>query len=150
MGCGDDAMRRLPTPFAFILVAFASLIVATLAGAVGVIAAVYLYDRASSKGNDLAVSLISFHAAGTFTFVTVFTLLCSRRGNVSWWCPITAFAVCLGLLVYDTVLNWPNYDEYYAPFFWAAWLAVAVCGGVALVLSRRIQLRAARSRENSL
>lgn len=149
MGRGDDAMRRLPAPLAFILVALTSLIVATLAGAVVVIAAVYLYDHATSKGNDLAVALIAFHTAGTFAFVTVFTLLCSRRGNVSWWCPITAFAACLGLLVYDTVLNWQNYDEYYAPFFWAAWLAVAVSGGLALVLSRRIQLRTARGRENS-
>jgi hypothetical protein len=144
-------MRRLPAPLAFVLVVLASLIVATLAGAVVVIAAVYLYDHATSKGNDLAVALIAFHAASTFAFVTVFTLLWSRRGNVSfsWWCPITAFAACLGLLVYDTVLNWRNYDEYYAPFFWAAWLAVAVSGGVALVLSRRIQLRTARGRENS-
>ena len=142
-------MRRLPTPLAFVLAALASLIVATLAGAVVVIAAEYLYDHATSKGNDLAVALISSHAVGTFAFVTVFTLLWSWRGNVSWWCPITAFAACLGLLVYDTVLNWRNYDEYYAPFFWAAWLAVAVSGGVALVLSRRIQLRTARGRENS-
>jgi peptidoglycan/LPS O-acetylase OafA/YrhL len=135
-------MRRLPTPLAFAL--------AALAGAVVVIAAEYLYDHATSKGNDLAVALISFHAAGTFAFVTVFTLLWSRRGKVSWRCPITAFSACLALLVYDTVLNWRYYDEYYAPFFWAAWLAVAVCGGVALVLSRRIQLRTARGRENSL
>jgi hypothetical protein len=143
-------MRRLSAPLAFILIALASLIVAVLAGAAAVIAAVYLYDRATSKGNDLAVSLIALHAAGTFTFVTVFTLLWSRRWNVSWWCPITAFAACLGLLAYDTVLNWRNYDEYYSPFFWAAWLAVAASGGVALVLSRRIQLRTARGRENSL
>ncbi len=143
-------MRRLPTPLAFILVAFASLIVAALAGVAGASAGVYLYDRGTTKGNDLAVFLIGLHAAGTFTFAVVFTLLWSRRGNVSWWCPITAFAACLALLVYDTVLNWRNHDEYYAPFFWAAWLAVAVCGGVALVLSRRIQLRTARGRENSL
>jgi hypothetical protein len=143
-------MRRLPAPLAFILVAFASLIVATLAGVAGASAGVYLYDRGTTKGNDLAVFLIGLHAAGTFTFVTVFTLLCSRRGNPSWWCPIAALTACLCLLVYDTVLNWPNYDSYYAPFFFAAWLAVAVCGGVALVLSRRIQLRAARDRENSL
>ena len=143
-------MRRFPAPLAFILVGLASVIIATLAGAVGAVAAVYLYDRGTSKGNDLAVSLIGFHAAGTFTFVTVFTLLWARRGNTPWWCPIAAFAACLGLLVCDTVLNWPNYDAYYAPFFFAAWLAVAVSGGVALILSRRIQLRTARSRQNSL
>jgi hypothetical protein len=143
-------MRRLPTAVALIFVAFASLIVATLAGVAGASAGVYLYDRGTTKGNDLAVFLIGLHTAGTFTFVTLFTLLWSRRGSVPWWCPITAFAACLGLLVCDTVLNWPNYDDYYAPFFWAAWLAVAVSGGVALVLSRRIQLRTARGRENSL
>jgi uncharacterized membrane protein YhhN len=147
MGRGDAAMRRLPSPLAFILVALASFIVATLVGVAGAFAGAYFCDGGSSKGNDLAVALIGFHAAGTFTFVSVFPLLWSRRGNPSWRVPVASFAACLCVLALDTMIFWSSYDAYSAVFFYAAWLAVAFSGSVALVLSRYTLSRAAR--ENS-
>jgi hypothetical protein len=149
MGRGDDAMRQLPTPVAFILVALASLLLAGVAAVIGAFAGVYLYDRGTSKGNDLAVALIAFHAVGTFAFVTMFKLLWCRRGQPSWKIPVGSFAVCLGVLVLDTVLFWSSYDEYFAGFFYAAWLAVAFSGCLALVLSRYILLQAAREKSGA-
>jgi hypothetical protein len=139
-------MKRLSPPLAFILVALASFILATLVGVLGAFAGVYLYDRGTSKGNDLAVALIGLHAAGTFTFVTVFTLLRSRREGPSWIVPVASFAACLFALALDTMLFWSSYDAYFAVFFYAAWLAVAVSGSLALVLSRYIVSRSAREK----
>jgi hypothetical protein len=139
-------MRRLAPPLAFILVASTSFIVATLVGVVGAFAGVYLYDRGTSKGNDLAVALIGFHAAGTFTFVTVFTLLWSRRARPSWKVPVASLAACLFALALDTMLFRSSYDAYFAVFFYAAWLAVAFSGSLALVLSRYILSRSGREK----
>jgi hypothetical protein len=136
-------MKRFPTPLAFVTIALSSLLVASVAAVMGALAGVYLYDRGTSKGNDLAVALICFHAVGTFTFVTVFTLLWCRRGNPSWKAPVAGFTACLCLLAVDTLLFWSSYDSYFAVFFYAAWLAVAFSGGMALLLSRYILSRAA-------
>jgi hypothetical protein len=133
-----------------------SLLAAVTAGIAALTITVYLYDRGSSKGNDLAVALIAFNATVTFTLVTGSTFLWSRRGNLSWTPPALSLAVCLGAVVFQTVFLWSNFDEYFAVFFYIAWTAVAVSGGAALVVSRQIFSRAAsgshanRSRENSL
>jgi hypothetical protein len=149
VGAGDDAMKRLPSPLVLIIVALVSLLTAIVAGVAAALSGVYLYDRARSKGNDMAVALIAFHAAGTFAFVTVFTYLWSRRGRASWNATLVSFAACVGLLVFDTVLLGSAYDEYYATFFVAAWLAVAIAGIAALALSRYILSHAARQSSNS-
>jgi len=136
-------MRRLPTPLAFILVALLSFLIASVAAVLGAIAGIYLYDRGTSKGNDLAVALIGLHAVGTFAFVVVFTFLWGRRRSASWKVPVGSFAACLCVLALDSVLFWSSYDAYFAVFFYAAWLAVAFSGCVAIVLSRYILSRAA-------
>jgi len=50
------AYRRAPSGRAFVLAAVASLCLATTSGIAGGVAASYFYDRANSKGDDLAVA----------------------------------------------------------------------------------------------
>lgn len=144
MDRGDVAMNRVPASAALILVivTLAALVLAIVAGAVGAVAAVYLYDRGTSKGNDLAVALVGFHAMGTFAFVNVFTLLWSRKRNISWRTPAACLVACLCALALTTALFVSSYDEYYAPFFLVAWAAVAAAGMAACVTSGWIRLRA--------
>jgi hypothetical protein len=132
------------------IVALVSLIAAIVAGIVTAFSGTYLYDRGMSKGNDLAIALISFHAAATFVFVSLFTYLWSRRGGTAWRTPLACLAPCVFSLVVVTVLYSSAYDDYYATFFVAGWLAVAIAGLAALFLSKYILLDAARhSRSDS-
>lgn len=141
-------MKPLPAPLAYVLITLASLLAAAVTGLAGAVAFVYLYDRGTSKGNDLAVALIGLHVAGTFTFITMFTLLWTHRGNLSWRGPIASYIACICALAFVTALCAPSYDDYYAVFFYAAWLAVAISGGAALLVSRYILSRAAARSES--
>jgi uncharacterized membrane protein YeaQ/YmgE (transglycosylase-associated protein family) len=131
-------MKRLPAPLVFTLAASISLLVAILGGIIGAVVCVFLYDRGRSKGNDLAVSLIALHTIGTFIFISLLTFLWTRRGSVSWKIPIGCFTACLCALALDTVLFSSAYDEYFAIFFWAAWVAITLSGLAALGMCRQI------------
>lgn len=135
-------MKRLPFAVALVLITLSSILVALVSGIAGAVGGVYLYDRGTSKGNDLAVALIGLHSVGTFVFVTVFTFLLRRRGSCSWKVPIGALAACLCALVFDTIRFSPSYDQYFAVFFFAGWGAVGVAGIAALGLCRYILRRA--------
>lgn len=124
-----------------VLISLASILAALVAGIGGAVAGVYLYDRGTSKGNDLAVALIGLHSLGTFVFVTVFTFLLCRKRSCSWKIPIGALAACLCALVFDTTLFSSAYDEYFAVFFFVGWAAVAFSGIAALGLCKYILWR---------
>ena len=143
-------MKRISTPIAFFLIALISMVAAVSAGVLGAAAAVFLYDRGTSKGNDLAVALIGLHAVGTFAFVVLFTFLCSRRGYAHWKLPFGALAACVGLLGVNTLFFSSAYDEYYAVFFLAGWALVALSGTAALAVCQRMLTRVRANRSEPL
>jgi hypothetical protein len=79
-----EAYRRAPSGRAFVRAAVASLCLAMTAGIAGGVAASYLYDRANSKGDDLAVLTGGWLAIGTFVFVILFTWLRTLHHQTSW------------------------------------------------------------------
>jgi hypothetical protein len=143
-------MKPLPAPAAFIVVAGVSVLAAGITGIAGAASSVYFYDRGMSKGNDLAVAVIGLHAFGSFAFVVLFTLLWSKR-SASWKIPAAGFASCISLLGVTTLLFFSAYDEYFAAFFFVAWVTVPLSGVAAMTLCRLILRRrhTARSPFNS-
>jgi hypothetical protein len=121
------------------------LLVAITAGIVGALAAVYLYDRGMSKGNDLAMALIGLLTFGTFAFVVTLTVFWSRRGIAWWRVAVGALSVCFCLLLGTTILFSSGYDDYYAIFFVAGWVAVACSGLLALAACRYLVSRCSRT-----
>lgn len=135
-------MNRLPTALRLFVQALLSLLGAIITGILGAVAAVYLYDRGTSKGDDLAVALIGFHAVGTFTFTSLLTFLGTRSGNASWKIPVVSLAACFFALLCTTILFSSAYDEYFAIFFVTGWISVAFSGVLALVFCKYMLSRA--------
>lgn len=93
----------------------------------------------------MAAGLIGLHSAGTFTFVILFTSLWSRQSLVSWTIPVGALAACIGALGLNTIMVFSRYNQHYAGFIAAAWMAETVSGIAALLVCRRIVSRSALS-----
>jgi len=133
-----EAHRRAPSGRAFVLAAVVSLCLAMTAGIAGGVAASYVYDRANSKGDDLAVITGGLLAIGTFVFVILFTWLRTLHHKTSWRTPWLAWLVCLAGSVLVTALLWPTGDlDHYMIFIRVDWIAILSFGLVAVVLSRR-------------
>jgi hypothetical protein len=116
----------------------ASLCLATTSGIAGGVAASYFYDRANSKGDDLAVITGGLLAIGTFVFVILFTWLRTLHRKTSWRTPWFAWLFCLAGSVLITALLWPTGDlDHYMIFIRVGWIAILACGLAAVVLSRR-------------
>ena len=132
-----DRYRRMPPGLAFVAVSVVSSVLAVISGVLGGFAAMYLYDRGMSKGDDLAVFLGGFFAVGTCIFVLVFTRLEKVRHAVSSRTSVFAFYACLALPAIDTVLLRSNVDRHYLPFVLCDWLAIPLSGLAAVFLCRR-------------
>lgn len=130
-----DRFRRFSAGFAFVLSAAASSVLALVSGILGGFAAMYLYDRGMSRGNDVAVSLGGFFAVGTFAFVVVFTWLQKTHHPISSRTPLFAFCACL---ILPAVVTASNVDEmdYYSVFLLGDWLAILVLGLLSLLVCR--------------
>jgi len=140
-----EAYRRAPSGRAFVLAAVVSLCLAMIAGIAGGVAASYIYDRANSKGDDLAVITGGLLAIGTFVFVIVFTWLRTLHHKASWRTPWLAWLFCLAGSVLVTAFLWPTGDlDHYMIFIRVDWLAILSFGLVAVVLSRRLLRRQVR------
>lgn len=70
-----DRYRDIPSTLAFLTAAVAAFVLAVVSGIPGAFAAMNLYDLGRSRGDDFAVGLGGFYAAGNFTFIVVFTWL---------------------------------------------------------------------------
>lgn len=125
---------RLPTWQAIAV----SLAIAFLVGFMGSMGGVYFYDRAMSRGNDLAVSLIGLHAIGTFVFVLVLSWLRHLHNEISWRTPAFALLFCLGVAAVTTLLSWSDLDTHYMGFMSFGWILTLLCGLAAMLLSRYI------------
>jgi len=99
---------------------------------------IYLYDRGTSKGNDLAVGMIGLLAVGTFVFVTVFAWLSKVHHKISWRTPAFTLALCLALAAFTTCLMW---DSYYSSFIFVGWIVILACGLLAFNVCRRFVTR---------
>jgi hypothetical protein len=135
-------MKRLPTTIRFIGQIFLSLVGAIGIGILAAVIAVYLYDRGTSKGNDVAVALIGLHAVGTFSFPVLLTFLSSRTSYVSWKVLIASLASCFVVLLCSTILFSSAYDDYSAIFFVMAWISVVISGSLAIGMCNYILSRA--------
>jgi hypothetical protein len=133
-----ETYRRVPSVWAFVAAAVASLCGATIAGIAGGFAAMYLYDRGRSKGDDLAVFASGLLAAGTFAFVMLFTWLRALHRKTSLRTPWFAWLFCLAGSLLITLVLWPTgYLDHYMIFICAGWIAILLLGLAAVVLSRR-------------
>ena len=132
-----DLYRRISTGFAFVLSAATSFVLALVSGILGGFAAMYLYDRGMSRGNDLAVGLGGLFAVGTFTFVVVYTWLQKVHHSISSRTSSFAFCACLTLPTVSTVLSLSEMDEHYLLFVLGDWLVILVLGLLSLFVCRR-------------
>jgi len=132
-----DRYRRMPPGLAFVAVSVVSSVLAVISGFLGGLAAIYLYDRGTSRGDDFAVFLGGLFSVGTCIFVLVFTRLQKVRHSVSSRTSVFAFYACLVLPAIDTVLLRSNLDRHYLPFVLCDWLAILLFGLAAVFLCRR-------------
>ena len=131
-----DRYRALSNRLSSVLAAFASFGLATVCGFLGGVAAMYLYDRANSKGDDVTVGLGGLFAVGTFMFVTVFTWLQKAHHPVSSRTPQFAFYACLVPPVVSTLFFAGDLGDY-VPLVLGSWLAILILGLLSLLLCRR-------------
>ncbi len=132
-----ERYRALPTVVTSVFAAIAAFALATISGFLGAVAATYFYDRANSKGDDLAVGFGGLFAVGTFTFVIVFTWLQKAHHLISSRTPLFAFCACLVLPVAVTVSSLSAIDDHYLPLVLGDWLAILVLGFLSLFVCRR-------------
>ena len=141
MGRVAEVYRRLPKWQAFILSLMIASILALVTGIVGSLAGMYLYDRGTSTGNDIAVGLIGLHAVGTFVFVFVLSWLHKVHHEISARTPAFALLFCLSLAALTTLLFWGVLDRYYTSFASTGWILILFCGVAAMFLSHYLFVR---------
>lgn len=132
-----ERYRALSGVVTSVFAALAAFVLATIFGFLGAFAAMYLYDRAYSKGDDLAVGLGGLFGVGTFTFVVAFTWLQKLHHPISSRTPLFAFYVCLFLPVAATLASWSEIDDHYLPLVLGDWLAILLLGLLSLFVCRR-------------
>jgi hypothetical protein len=132
-----DRYRGIPPAVAFVVAAMLSFVLAVISGILGGLAAMYLYDRGNSKGDDFAIALGGLFAVGTLTFVVVFTWLQKIHHPISSRTPLFAFYSCLTLPAVATFLSLSEMDDHYLLLALGDWLAIVVLGLSPLFICRR-------------
>ena len=132
-----ERFRAITNGFAFVVAAVVSFVLAVVCGCLGAFAAMYLYDRGMSRGDDFAVLLGGFFALGTFTFVVVFTWLQKVHHLVSSRTPLFALYACLVFPALATVRSVVEIDDHYLPLVLGDWLAILFFGLLSLLVCRR-------------
>jgi uncharacterized membrane protein len=133
---------RIRAASAFVLSVIVAGVFAFVASVVGGVTGIYLYDRGTSKGNDVAVGMIGALAAGTFVFVTVFAWERNKNHQISWRTPAFALVPCLALAAVPTWLmrGDPDYP-YYSDFILVGWIVILLCGLLAFYVCSRFATR---------
>jgi hypothetical protein len=130
-----DRYRGISSGLAFVIAAVASFGLATICGILGGFAGMYLYDRATSKGDDGEVGLGGFFAVGTFTFVFIFTWLRKVHHPISSSSTLFALYTCLIFPLAATVFLVD--DGNYLLFVLGDWLAILVFAVLSFIVCRR-------------
>jgi hypothetical protein len=129
--------RALSRAATSVLAAIAAFVLATIFGFLGALAAMYLYDRANSKGDDLTVAFGGLFAVGAFTFVVAFTWLQKLHHPISSRTPLFAFCASLLPPVAVTLASLGDIDDHYLPLVLGDWLAIFVLGLLSFFVCRR-------------
>jgi hypothetical protein len=132
-----ERYRALSSVVTSVFAAIAAFVLATIFGFLGAFAAMYLYDRANSKGDDFAVGLGGLFAVGTFTFVVVFTWLQKMHHSISSRTPLFAFYASLFPPVAVTLASLSEIDDHYLPLVLLDWLAILVLALLSFFVCRR-------------
>ena len=133
-----ETYRHIPIVSAIVLSAIIAAVFGFLAGLVGAIAGIYLYDRGMSKGNDVAVGMTGLLAVGTFVFVTLFAWLSKLHHKISWRTPAFTLAFCVAVAAVVTGLMW---DPDYSWFVLVGWIFITFCSLLAFNVTRRFVTR---------
>jgi hypothetical protein len=127
--------ERLPGVVVGLLAALlTAAVIALLFGIAVGVAAVYIYDRGQSKGDDLAVFLIGMHATLLFVFVSVFSWFRKRQSEITWLTPGVASIAPLTFAVFSTVTMG---DSFYFGFEVVGWIVMFFAGLATLLVTRR-------------
>jgi hypothetical protein len=137
----DHRSEGLPLPTSQVILL--SVGIAFIIGFMGSLGGVYLYDRGMSKGNDLAVQLIGFHAIGTLIFVIVFSWLRHVGREISGRTPALALLFCMSIAAMTTAFFRDDIDGYYMSFAHIGWILILLCGLIALLVSHYFFIRKA-------
>jgi len=129
-----ERYRKIPNGLALVLAAVISFVLACIMGLLAAFAAMYLYDRANSKGDDLGVGLGGLFSVGTLSFVVLFTWLQKAHHPISSRTPLFALYSCLIFPAAATLLS---LDGDYLGFILGDWLAIALFGLLSLLVCRR-------------
>jgi hypothetical protein len=132
-----ERYRALSSAVTSVFAAIAAFVLATIFGSLGAFAAMYFYDRANSKGDDLAVGFGGLFAVGTFTFVVAFTWLQKLHHPISSRTPLFAFYISLLPPAAVTLASLSEMDDHYLPLVLGDWLAIFVLGLLSLFVCRR-------------
>ena len=134
--------RRLSKGWALTGSAIISGVVAAVSGIAAGIAATYTYDRADSKGDDIAVLAGGLLAVGGFAFTISFSWLQKVHHPISLRTPLLGFFAGLLLSVLTTIFLWPGYSlEHYKRFIMIDWIGILVLGLAGVALSRYLFIR---------
>jgi hypothetical protein len=132
-----ERYRAVSSVGASVFSAIAAFVLATIFGFLGAIAAMYLYDRANSKSDDLTVGFGGLFAVGTFTFIVAFTWLQKTHHPISSRTPLFAFYASLFPPVAVTLASLGDIDDHYLPLVLGDWLAIFVLGLLSFFVCRR-------------
>jgi hypothetical protein len=132
-----ERYRALSSVVTSVLAAIAAFVLATIFGFLGAFAAMYLYDRANSKGDDLTVGFGGLFAVGTFTFVIAFTWLQKMHHAISSRTPLFAFYASLFPPVAVTLASLSEIDDHYLPLVLVDWLTILVFALLSFFVCRR-------------
>jgi uncharacterized membrane protein len=132
-----ERYRAVSSVAVSVFAAIVAFVLATIFGFLGALAAMYLYDRANSKGDDLTVGFGGLFAVGTFTFVVAFTWLQKLHHPISSRTPLFAFCVSLLPPVAVTLASLGDIHDHYLPLVLGDWLAIFVLALLSFFVCRR-------------
>jgi hypothetical protein len=132
-----ERYRALSSVVTSVFAAIAAFVLATICGFLGAFAAMYLYDRGYSKGDDLTVGFGGLFAIGTFTLVVAFTWLQKMHHPISSRTPLFAFYASLFPPVAVTLASLSEIDDHYLPLVLVDWLAIFVLALLSFFVCRR-------------
>jgi len=132
-----ERYRALSSVATSVFAAIAAFALATIFGLLGAFAAMYLYDRANSKSDDVTVGLGGLFAVGAFTFVVGFTWLQKMHNPISSRTPLFAFYVSLLPPATVTLASLSEIDDHYLLLVLGDWLAIFVLGLLSFFVCRR-------------
>jgi len=134
--------RNLPDLYALIVAIIFSFLASLAIGVAVGVAAMFAYDGATSRGDDLGILLTGMLSAGGFGWVFFLSWLRSLHSDISSRTPTVALASLFLVAVIATLFF--VYPDYYG-FALGSWVLIALSTGGAWLLSNWRFVRDKRS-----